>query len=506
MNRKIIAVAALVAFGLTLAALIPFDEPASQERRLGTISFPNSGAEAAQGSFIEGVLLLHSFEFGDAASAFRRAQELDADFGLAYWGEAMTYNHPLWREQGREAALAALARYAPTAAARQARAPTPREAGYLAAIDVLYGEGSKTERDLAYMDEMGRLSAAYPDDHEARAFHSLAILGSTDGERDFATYMRAAATAQPVFDANPDHPGAAHYIIHSFDDPIHAPLGLEAARAYSGIAPDAGHAQHMTSHIFVALGMWDDVVDANIRARDVQDAGRAAAGNAPNACGHYTSWLHYGWLMQGDLASAEQGMAACRELVTSGRASQGEIGYFVNMRARHVLDTEDWEAASRLAADVDRPGYHFITAYAALHEGDRATAERVHRSLRAAGDADPRTRIMAMELDALIALRDGNATRAMTLLAEAAAIEEGLPFEFGPPASLKPPHELWGEVALQAGDARQALGAFRRALDFTPERAPSLKGLIASAEALQETKTADDARARLDHIQRSSNE
>ena len=122
---------------------------------------------------------------------------------------------------------------------------------------------------MAYMNAMGWLSAAYPDDHEARAFHSLSILGSTDGERDFGTYIKAASVAQPIFDANPDHPGAVHYMIHSFDDPVHAPLGLEAARAYSEIAPGAGHTQHMTSHIFVALGMWDDVVSANVRARDV---------------------------------------------------------------------------------------------------------------------------------------------------------------------------------------------------------------------------------------------
>jgi len=210
------------------------------------------------------VLLLHSFEFADAASAFREAQQIDEDFALAYWGEAMTYNHPLWQEQDRDAAHATLARYAPTPEARQARAPTDPERAYLAAVDVLYGEGSKTDRDLAYMAEMERMTTKWPDDDEARAFYALSILGSTDGERDFATYMRAAAAAQPVFESNPDHPGAVHYIIHSFDDPVHAPLGLEAARAYSGIAPDAGHAQHMTSHIFVAMGMWEPDKDEKI--------------------------------------------------------------------------------------------------------------------------------------------------------------------------------------------------------------------------------------------------
>jgi len=502
MNRKLIAVAALTVGGILAAALIPVDELPAQDRRLGTISFRSSGAPDAQGPFVEGVLLLHSFEFEDAASAFRRAQELDPDFALAYWGEAMTYNHPLWREQDRTAALETLGRYAPSPDARQAKAPTEREAAYLAAIDILYGDGPKTDRDLSYMQAMGRLSATFPDDNEARAFHALSILGKTDGERDFATYMKAAAVAQPVFDENPDHPGAAHYIIHSFDDPVHAPLGLDAARAYSEIAPDAAHAQHMTSHIFVAMGLWDDVVSANIRARDVQDARRAELGRPPNACGHYTSWLHYGWLMKDALPDAERGMAECRDWVRGGQASGAEVSYFANMRARHIFDTEDWAAAARLDADVDLPVYHFVTAFAALQSGDEAAASGSWDALRrmASARSNARDQIMLLELEALRAQQAGEHSRAIALLEEAAGIEEGLPFEFGPPASVKPPHEMLGEVALAAGDHERALRAFQRSLDFTPERTPSLAGLITSARALDRAALATDAQSRLDGI------
>lgn len=495
-----LALAALALTALAFPAPVAAQDRASAtHRRLGTVSFPNSGAREAQGPFVEGVLLLHSFEFEDAAAAFRRAQEIDRDFALAYWGEAMTYNHPLWREQDRDAALATLARYAPTPAARRAKAPSARERGYLEAVDVLYGEGSKTERDEAYMRAMSRLSGAYPEDHEARAFHALAILGRTDGERDFATYMRAAAVAQPVFDANPDHPGAAHYIIHSFDDPVHAPLGLEAARAYSEIAPDAAHAQHMTSHIFVAMGMWDDVVAANIRARDVQDARRAELGRHPNACGHYTSWLHYGWLMMGDVSAAERGMAACRDLVRSEGAAGAEVSYFAGMRARHVLDTGDWSAAGRLDADIRNPEYDFVTAYAAYRSGDAARGAEVTATLRARVEPEPtpRQRIMLLELEALEALQASDASRALTVLEEAATLEEGLPFEFGPPASVKPPHEMLGEVALEVGRSARALSAFQRSLEFTPERVPSLRGLEAAATALGQADLAADARARL---------
>jgi hypothetical protein len=235
----------------------------AQAPRLGTITFPNSGAPAAQEPFIRGVLYLHSFEFGPAAAAFREAQQADPGFALAYWGEAMSYNHALWGEWDDDAAHAVLERLGPTAEARRATAPTHREQMYLDAVEALWAGGPKPQRDTAYAHTMEQLVRAHPDDDEARAFWSLAILGLSGTTRVVPSYMRGAAIAQEVFERNPDHPGAAHYLIHSFDDPTHAPLGLPAARAYSRIAPDAAHAQHMTTHIFLALGMWDDVVSQN---------------------------------------------------------------------------------------------------------------------------------------------------------------------------------------------------------------------------------------------------
>src|SRR5437763_8307869 len=221
----------------------------AQTQRLGTIDFPTSGPAAAQSAFIRGVLLLHSFEYQDAARAFREAQRLDSGFALAYWGEALTYTHPLWNEQDRNAARAALQRLGPTAAARRSKAPTPREQAYLDAVEILYGEGAKSERDTAYSAAMGRLVNQFPADREAKVFYALSLLGLNQGVRDTATYMRAAAIVEPVFQANPNHPRAAHVLIHAYDDPIHASLGLAAARADSRIAPDAAHAVHITTHI-----------------------------------------------------------------------------------------------------------------------------------------------------------------------------------------------------------------------------------------------------------------
>ena len=216
---------------LTVVVLGLLATPSSADDRLGRISFPNSGSAAAQPHFIRGVLLLHSFEFDDAAEAFREARRVDPGFALAYWGEALTHNHPLWRYQNRDAALKVLAELGATPEARRAKAPTPREQAYLATLDALYGEGDKAARDRAYAAALEKLSAANPDDDEAKAFHALAILGTNVERRDFAADMRAAALVEDVFIRNQEHPGALHYMIHAYDNPMHAPLGLRAARS-----------------------------------------------------------------------------------------------------------------------------------------------------------------------------------------------------------------------------------------------------------------------------------
>src|SRR5438093_5520034 len=291
----------LLASALTLA----------QRPALGSVSFENSGAAAAQESFLAGLAQLHNFEYASAADLFRRAQQIDPGFAMAYWGEAMTYNHPVWMEQDRGAARKVLARLAPTREARAAKAKTPREQDYIRAVEILYGDADKQACDLAYADAMADIYRAYPNDADAAAFYALALLGTAHGGRDFTIYMRAASIVEPVFRDHPDPPGAAHYLIHSYDDPVHAPLGLRAARAYSKIAPSAGHAQHMTSHIFGALGLWDDVVQANEAAVKVVNAGRAARGLGASACGHYNFWLEYGYLQQRRFDAAKALLASC---------------------------------------------------------------------------------------------------------------------------------------------------------------------------------------------------
>ena len=213
---------------ILLVALVPVGA-----QDLGETEFANSGAPEAQEPFLRGLLLLHSFEYDDAREAFQEARRLDPDFAMAAWGEAMTHNHPVWMQQDRDAARAALDGV-------DAMPASARERAYLATLGVLYGgDASKEDRDDAYAEAMRQLAAGYPDDLDAAAFYALSILATAHEGRDFTTYMEAAAVAEEVFDQNPQHPGAAHYLIHAYDDPVHAPLGLRPARVYAEVAPSA---------------------------------------------------------------------------------------------------------------------------------------------------------------------------------------------------------------------------------------------------------------------------
>ncbi len=486
---------------LAAAALLSAQTP-----RLGTIDFPTSGAPAAQTQFIRGVLLLHSFEYQDAARAFREAQRLDSALALAYWGEALSYTHPLWNEQDLNAARAALQRLGPTAAARRAQAPTLREQAYLDAVEILYGEGSKAERDTAYSTAMGRLVERFPADREARVFYALSLLGLNQGVRDVPTYLRAAAIVEPVFRENPNHPGAAHLLIHCYDDPSHAVLGLRAARAYSKIAPDAAHAQHMTTHIFVALGMWDEVVSQNEIA-----SGHDHAAWTPH---HYTEWLGYGYLQQGRYREALQHLELMYRNVNQARRGRPVLA---EMRAAYVVNTERWDSPC-LQWSIDLTGVRardaavdvFVAGLSALKRGDRRGAERglaelavVNRSRAPAVPGQERDQvpdILLKELEALLRQANGAATDAIALMREATALEDAMPVEYGPPPDVKPAHELFGEMLLQAGRPQEAQQEFARALARAPKRALSLLGLGRAAAAAGDRATATRAYSELREI------
>jgi tetratricopeptide (TPR) repeat protein len=485
----------------------------------GEVSFSNSGAKAAQEPFLYGLAQLHNFEYDSAAQAFRKAEAIDPDFAIAYWGEAMTFNHGVWNQQDRPSALAALKRLGPTPDARLAKAPTDREKAYLRSIEILYGagttgEGAKPSRDLAYADAMEQLHAKYPDDIDAAAFYALALLGTAEGVRDERIYMRAAAILIPLFYKNPHHPGLAHYLIHSCDDPIHAPLALPAAEAYSRIAPEAGHAQHMTSHIFLALGMWEDVVRANEAAVAVVNRNRATEGKAPGHCGHYSYWLEYGYLETGQADKAKRVVEGCREQAAqAGQAARARdvidpddasLMSFIQMQTRYTIDTADWNGeVGGFAIDPgDSPFAQFNQAYgsafSAAQRGDAAAAKKWQAAMDAALPRvkellerqaipanDPNRLAVEIEreqVEAAILESAGDLAQAASVAGKAATQEKELPYAFGPPHPEKPSYELLGEILLKQGQPAEAEAAFREALERAPNRTQT-KVLLQRASA-----------------------
>jgi tetratricopeptide (TPR) repeat protein len=485
---------------------------ALHSQTLGRISFPTSGSARAQPPFVRGVLLLHSFEYDDAITSFREAQRLDSGFAMAYWGEAMCYNQTLWYNENLAKAREVLARLAPTRAARVAKAPSPREKGYLDAVERLFGNGEKTQRNRAYADRMADLTRQFPDDDEAAAFYALALLGTIpSGQRDPATSLKAGGIAAAILKRNAEHPGAAHYALHAFDDGEHAAMGLEAARIYARIAPASSHARHMPSHVFLPLGMWDEAAasDESSFAASVERVKRLGLSMA-QADFHSLSWLHYEYLQQGRFTRARDVMKTVEQALNapahpadpahpalpaphhveseigrgfSSSSLKSELG---SMRARLVVESGDW-GLMKGQGTFENIDELFALGYAGVKLGDLARADAAMEHLRNAAksvpDSDARAiaGIMGGELDGVLRLARGDRTGGLSALTRAAATEAARPKPIARPYPIKPATELYGEALLASGDAPGALVQFRASLARTPRRAASLLGLARAA-------------------------
>lgn len=481
--------------------------------RLGSVDFPSSGAAAAQPHFRRGVAALHSFWYEEALAAFDAALRIDPDYAMAWWGVAMAYHRPYVPGSDHDTGRRALARI------RGSANITARERAYIEALRVFYAEGTIAARTVAYAAAMEKVHRDHPDDLEAAAFHALALLGHwcpyTD---DHAREEKAGAIALDVFRRNPLHPGAAHYIIHSFDDPDLAGRALEAAQHYATIAPDASHALHMPSHIFLQLGRWRETAASN-------EAGWAASETwvrrrqlSPTLRDYHNyHWLIYANLQQGRHAQAadrvHQFVAMRRDIAPTSRQ------YFNRAMASFVIETESWDRADELlaldavestgaadgrtspralelcggapAAAPANPAVRrsavasFIRAYAAAARGAADAEQRWQEMSTVATDnsSGPEFwRICVLEAAAVRHVRAKAFDLAIPAMREATALEEALGKTPGPPPSFKPPHELFGEVLLQAGRPDDAVRQFASALDRHPGRPLALLGR-ARAEA-----------------------
>ena len=511
MKGRLLASALIIACCGSGAAL-------AQTKDLGSIKFPTSCTAAAQAHFERGVLAYHSFWFEESLEAFKETTKADAKCVMGYWGEAMAHNHPLWAEQDTDAARAAIAKV------KDLSGITPREREWWDAVKVLYGEGDKLQRDRAYAAAMERMHRKYPDDLEAATLYSLSLLGTVrPGDKGFSRQMEAGAIALEAFAKNPKHPGAAHMVIHSFDDPEHAILALPAAFAYAKIAPEAHHARHMPSHIFIQRGMWPEAAASNVSAWEASVNWVKRKNLNPGRQDlHSLHWLLYINLQQGKFAKAQE-LLDLRNQVAAAAAKHGQDSagamrtgsgarYSAYMHAAMIAETEAWSRASELfPANAAKPapatsGEHvhgaapaaysqmeiygaFLRGIAAAKKGaadaEKEVAYLKEGAKRSAAENDAYfgrfMEVMALSVEAQLHATRGQFDAAVALMQQATKLEEEMSPPSGPPDLIKPSHEIFGEILLKAGRAKEAQAQFDIALQRQPNRARSLLGAARAA-------------------------
>jgi tetratricopeptide (TPR) repeat protein len=506
-----------------------------QTAAIDPIHFPTSGSAYAQRSFLAGVKLLHNFEYDDAIGTFREAIKAQPDFAMAYWGLAMSYNHPLWGEQDPDAARRAVAGLDRISVSHL----TARERGFVDAVKKLYGPGEKPARDAAYAEAMHQLYRQFPDDDEVASFYGLALLGMRADTQDFLYTIKASDVLEKVYAHNPAHPGVLHYLVHCYDDPRYASLGLQAADRYEQVAAGSAHALHMPAHIYLDLGMWKAFVQANDASWNASLDRLRHDHLAPGAHDihalHSLLWLEYGYLQQGQSAKAGdclKNMAKIEALNPSPMIKW----YAALMRAAYIVDAPDADEMLRSpdlkainaldlhAVELTAPASDaFASGLVAIRQrqSTRQTSQHIaalireaqlgirndtghhHTSFFASNYASSiaPARIMQNQLEALQLLADGKDQDAFDRLQTAVAEEEKLPVGYGPPVPVKPSAELLAEVYLREGDAQNAMRLFQLALLRYPNRAASLAGLQAAARRAGDQQTADKAAQALHAIQ-----
>ncbi len=462
---------------------------------LGTVEFQVSCNPEAQVSFTRGVALLHSFTYEESAVAFQDAATKDPRCAMAHWGLAMTGYHQLWEPYTGPAELQRGT--AEIQKARELKPGTSREKDYVEALGVFYDgreQRSHAARANAYRDAMRGVHERNPKDQEAAIFYALALVATASpGDKTYDNQRKAAAILEPLFATQPDHPGVPHYLIHAYDDPVLAPQGVAAARAYSKIAPELPHALHMPSHIFTQLGLWEDAISSNLSA--------AAAARKHGDQGeefHALDYLAYAYLQLGRNEEAEKIRDTFPALGNVKSSYAFKINYAkAAIRARCALEQQHWAEAENLVADPEvQPQVaaisHWAAALGAAHMGNlpaaRQHAEQVRRlsvELQERGEAywAQQVAIQGEEAGGWVALAEHRTYDGLRLLRMAADHEDAAEKHPVTPGAIRPARELLGDLLMEMHQPKEALMAYRQVLSVAPGRRNALHG---AAEAERE--------------------
>jgi hypothetical protein len=520
----------LVILGAWLGASTP-RVGAQAPERLGKVNFPTSCSPGVQTQFERAVALEHSFWFGEAIKGFNAVAAADPSCGIAHWGTAVaSLGNPLAGPpvaRGLQEGAAAVAR------AKAAGAKTQREQDYIAAIETFYKDADAVDhktRAVAYEKAMEALAQKYPSDREASIFYALALNATLNpNDKTYANQLKAASILEAVFAEQPEHPGVAHYLIHSYDFPPIAQKGLPAARRYAAIAPSAPHAQHMPSHIFTRLGYWQDSINSNRVSAEVAKAELKQANleaGSYNAL-HAMDYITYAALQ---LAKDKEARAVVDEIRSLNKIDSEQFAAafaFAAIPARYALERRAWADAAELPLHPQSlswskfPQAESINAFArglgAARSGNVVAAKKEATRLESLANAlttaknaywAEQAEIQKLAVNGWIARTEGRNDEALSLLRQAADREDATEKHPVTPGAIQPAREMLAELLLDTGQAAKALTEFETSQRTDPNRLHGLAGAARAAEAsgdgtkarayytklLELTKTADSPR------------
>jgi tetratricopeptide (TPR) repeat protein len=498
MNR--IPITALVA----ATAWVSFAPAASAEdntnQRFGMVHFATSCNETAQRRFDRAMRYQHSFWYQSSKELFEGVLEADPGCAIAYWGIALSllYNpHAPPPPANLPLGLAALRKGQAVGARSQ------RERDYIDALAVFYEKYDTIPHPVrvqAYLKAMAALAQKYPDDDEAQIFYAITLnVAASPKDKTYANQLRGAAILEPIFKRQPMHPGIAHYLIHLYDTPALAPRGLDAARRYAKIAPAAPHALHMPSHIFTRVGAWGESISSNI------DSARAAnEGKDFGERMHAMDYLIYAYLQTGQDEKARAVLAD--EMAMPNIQPERFVGPYALAvgPARYAMERGDWNAAANLQVRPSKFAYadamtYFARALGAARSGhpDAAAADmeklaELRERLRAAKDAywSEQVDIQWRIARAWLLHAEGKFDEALEAMRAAADAEDKTEKHPVTPGAPTPARELFGQMLLDRGMAREALAAFEATLKKEPNRFDAIASAAKAAQRLGDTATA----------------
>jgi len=473
-------------------------------KQLGTVSFETSCSPQVREEFNLAMALLHSFEYDEAEKAFAAIIHKEPGCAMAYWGVAMSNFHPLWAPPAREE----FEKGRKAVAIAQSLPKSPRESAYVNAIAEFYKDPGKTthpDRCINFEKAMERLHSAYPDDKDAAALYALALDAAADpADKSYTKQKKAGHLLSSLWAAQPNHPGVIHYIIHSYDYPALAAMALPAAKKYAAVAPSSAHAQHMPSHIFVRLGLWDECIRSNILAAAAAKCYAESAGIK----GHWDEELHamdylvYAYLQKGDNKHAQEQWDYLNSIREVYPVSPKVVYTFAAIPARCLLENHRWSEAMALQpptiAGVNWEKYpwekaiiHFTRILGAIHlnQADAARAEfrtlsQLHDTLVRKQDAYKARQVLVQvkAAAALIQFKEGKNQEALQLMNEAVAIEAGTPKPPVTPGEVLPAAELLGDLLMAMNKPADALRAYEANLLDHPNRFNGLYSAGLAAE------------------------